>query len=76
MKLGQEHIDRLTLHLEETKITDAAVADALRLLDDLEHGSGQLPEDWSPYCHKVRHGAERKNIELSAWKDEFLALGT
>jgi len=52
MNLGQEHIDRLTLHLEETEISDAAVADALRLLDDLEYGSGQLPEDWLPHCHK------------------------
>jgi len=27
-------------------------------------------------CHKVRHGADRRSIELEAWKDEFLALGT
>jgi len=27
-------------------------------------------------CHKVRHGAERRKIELKAWKQEFLALGS
>jgi hypothetical protein len=27
-------------------------------------------------CHKVRHGARRRDLELGAWKDEFLALGT
>jgi len=27
-------------------------------------------------CHRVRHGAERRKIELGAWKREFLALGS
>lgn len=26
-------------------------------------------------CHKVRHGAERRSIDLDAWKQEFLELG-
>jgi hypothetical protein len=26
-------------------------------------------------CHKIRHGAKRRNIELEAWKDEFLQMG-
>ena len=27
-------------------------------------------------CHKVRHGAERWNVELYYWKKEFLKLGS
>lgn len=26
-------------------------------------------------CHKVRHGADRKSVDLEAWKEEFLKLG-
>ena len=26
-------------------------------------------------CHHVRHGADRKSINLHAWKEEFLELG-
>jgi hypothetical protein len=27
-------------------------------------------------CHKIRHGAKRRYINLEAWKEEFLELGT
>lgn len=27
-------------------------------------------------CHKVRHGAVRRRINLQAWKEEFTALGS
>lgn len=26
-------------------------------------------------CHWVRHGSDRRDIDLEAWKDEFLAVG-
>lgn len=26
-------------------------------------------------CHKVRHGADRRSIDLETWKQEFLSLG-
>lgn len=26
-------------------------------------------------CHQVRHGATRHEIDLDAWKEEFVALG-
>lgn len=26
-------------------------------------------------CHNVRHGADRKSIDLETWKREFLAMG-
>lgn len=51
-RLGQEQVDRLSSHLEDTEISDVVVVDVLRELDDLEHGAGQLPEDFRPYCQK------------------------
>lgn len=51
-QLDQEAIDLTTRHLMNTEITDAAVGRALKYLDDLEPGAGQLPPDWKPYCHK------------------------
>ena len=50
--LSQEETDLLADHLAGTAITDAAVANALRKLDDLDYGAGRWPDDWRPYCHK------------------------
>lgn len=49
---SQQEIDRTAVHLQHSEITDVAVARMLKRLDDLEDGSGHLPNDWRPYCHK------------------------
>lgn len=56
--LSQEEIDSTVSHLIETEITNVAVARALKRLDDIESGSGELPPDWRPYCKKCNEQLE------------------
>lgn len=65
--LGQEEIDRTHLHLQQTEITDVAVARALKYLDDIEYGSGQLPDDWHPYCKKCNTELEDNDMVGTAF---------
>ena len=61
-RLSQEETDLLANHLANTEITDAAVANALKKLDDLEYGAGVWPDDWLPYCHKCNECIEEDEM--------------
>lgn len=46
-----EEVDLLALHLEKSEISEVPVAKVLLKLDDCQHGAGNWPEGWRPYCH-------------------------
>jgi len=60
--LGQEETDLLTRHLLDTDVTDVAVARALKKLDDIEAGAGNLPENFRPACQKC--GEQMKDGDM------------
>ena len=66
-RIGQEHVDTMALHLEQSGISDVALLEALELLPDLEHGSGDRSLDVRIRCHKCDEMIDDEEMMGSAF---------